>query len=99
MAVISPNSLGLLFHVVYTIQLLQIDDGNDFLIIYNGGSEKGEMIEKLTGKLNKNISILGNQIFVVLNINETITRQRSFSVKILESMFFFSIYYVNHMKI
>ena len=88
MAVISPNSLGLLFHVVYTIQLLQIDDGNDFLIIYNGGSEKGEMIEKLTGKLNKTISILGNQIFVVLNTNETITRQRSFNVKILESMFF-----------
>ena len=86
------------FHVVYTIQLLQIDDGNDFLIIYNGGSEKGEMIEKLTGKLNKTISILGNQIFVVLNTNEIITRQRSFNVKILESMFF-SIYYVNHMKI
>ena len=77
---------------------MQIDDGNDFLIIYNGGSEKGEMIEKLTGKLNKTISILGNQIFVVLNTNETITRQRSFNVKILESMFF-SIYYVNHMKI
>ena len=67
---------------------MQIDDGNDFLIIYNGGSEKGEMIEKLTGKLNKTISILGNQIFVVLNTNETITRQRSFNVKILESMFF-----------
>ena len=98
MAVISPNSLGLLFHVVYTIQLLQIDDGNDFLIIYNGGSEKGEMIENLTGKLNKTMSILGNQIFVVLNTNETITRQRSFNVKILESMFF-SIYYVNHKTI
>ena len=98
MAVISPNSLGLLFHVVYTIQLLQIDDGNDFLIIYNGGSEKGEMIEKLTGKLNKTISILGNQIFVVLNTNETITRQRSFNVKILESMFF-SNYYVNYKTI
>ena len=91
MAVISPNSLGLLFHVVYTIQLLQIDDGNDFLIIYNGGSEKGEMIEKFTGKLNKTISILGNQIFVVLNTNETITRRRSFNVKILESMFFFNL--------
>ena len=77
---------------------MQIDDGNDFLIIYNGGSEKGEMIEKLTGKLNKTISILGNQIFVVLNTNETITRQRSFNVKILESMFF-SIYYVNHKTI
>ena len=98
MAVISPNSLGLLFHVVYTIQLLQIDDGNDFLIIYNGGSEKGEMIEKLTGKVNKTISILGNQIFVVLNTNETITRQRSFNVKILESMFF-SNYYVNYKTI
>ena len=70
---------------------MQIDDGNDFLIIYNGGSEKGEMIEKLTGKLNKTISILGNQIFVVLNTNEIITRQRSFNVKILEGMFF-SIY-------
>ena len=83
---------------ILCIQLLQIDDGNDFLIIYNGGSEKGEMIEKLTGKLNKTISILGNQIFVVLNTNETITRQRSFNVKILESMFF-SIYYVNHKTI
>ena len=77
---------------------MQIDDGNDFLIIYNGGSEKGEMIEKLTGKVNKTISLLGNQIFVVLNSNETITRQRSFNVKILESMFF-SIYYVNHKTI
>ena len=77
---------------------MQIDDGNDFLIIYNGGSEKGEMIEKLTGKLNKTISILGNQIFVVLNINETITRQRSFNIKILESMFF-SNYYVNYKTI
>ena len=77
---------------------MQIDDGNDFLIIYNGGSEKGEMIEKLTGKLNKTISILGNQIFVVLNTNETITRQRSFNVKILESMFF-SNYYVNYKTI
>ena len=77
---------------------MQIDDGNDFLIIYNGGSEKGEMIEMLTGKLNKTISILGNQIFVVLNTNETITRQRSFNVKILESRCF-SIYYVNHKTI
>ena len=56
------------------------------------------MIEKLTGKVNKSISILGNQIFVVLNTNETITRQRSFNVKILESMFF-SNYYVNYKTI
>ena len=66
---------------------MQLHDGKDFLNIYNGGSEKGEMIAKLTGKVNKTISILENQIFVVLNTNETSIGPPKFYVKILKSMF------------
>ena len=68
---------------------MQIHDGKDFLNIYNSSSEKGEMMAKLTGKVNKTISILGNQIFVVFNANETSSiGPRRFNVKIFESMVF-----------
>ena len=68
---------------------MQIHDGKDFLNIYNSSSEKGEMMAKLTGKVNKTISILGNQIFVVFNANETSSiGSRRFNVKIFDSMVF-----------
>ena len=71
---------------------MQIDDGNDFLIIYNGGSEKGEMIEKLTGKVNKTISKVGNQMFLVFNKTDNSTGTRRFYIKIFESMYFFNLF-------
>ena len=71
---------------------MQIDDGNDFLIIYNGGSEKGEMIEKLTGKVNKTISKVGNQMFLVFNKTDNSTGTRRFYIKIFESMYYFNLF-------
>ena len=70
---------------------MQIDDGKDFLNIYNSSSENGEMMAQLTGKMNQTISILGNQMFVVLHINEASIGPRRFNIKILESMYDFSI--------
>ena len=70
----------------------QIADGHDFLIAYNGGSEKGEIIEKLTGKVNKTISRLGNQMFLVFNKTDNSTGTRRFYIKIFESMYYFNLY-------
>ena len=64
---------------------MQIEDGKDFLNIYNSSSEKGEMMTQLTGKINQTISIFGNQMFAVLHIDEACIGPRRFNIKILES--------------
>ena len=51
--------------------LIQLEDGKDFLSIYNGGSSESEMIAKLTGTLNEfETSTSGNQMFVVFHTDE-----------------------------
>ena len=65
--------------------LLQLEDGVDFLSIHNGGSDDSEMVAKLTGQMNDtNISIPGNQMFVVFHTNEEIV-MKGFHALIIES--------------
>ena len=70
---------------------MQIHDGKDFLNIYNSSSEKGEIMAKLTGKVNKTISKLGNQMFLVFNKTDNSTETRRFYIKIFESMYYFKL--------
>ena len=67
---------------------LQLEDGIDYLHIYNGGSDYSEMVAKLTGQINDTtISIAGNQMFVVFHTNEDIIR-KGFHALIMESKYF-----------
>ena len=50
------------------------------------------MIEKLTGKVNKTISKVGNQMFLVFNKTDNSTETRRFYIKIFESMYYFNLY-------
>ena len=57
----------------------------DFFYIYEGGSQKGKMIANMTGKENNTqISIPGNQMFVIFHTNGNIGG-KGFHAKILES--------------
>ena len=68
--------------------LLQLEDTNDFLDIYNGGSDDSEMVANLTGAMNDTkISISGNQMFVVFKTNHEII-SKGFHALILESKYF-----------
>ena len=50
----------------YFLFLLQLEDGIDFLSMYNGGSEDSEMVAKLTGTMNDaKLPMPDNQLFVV----------------------------------
>ena len=50
------------------------------------------MIEKLTGKVNKTISKVGNQMFLVFNKTDNSTETRRFYIKIFESMYYVNLY-------
>ena len=68
--------------------LLQLEDANDFLDIYNGGSDNSELVAKLTGQMNDTIiSISGNQMFLVFKTNNEIV-SKGFHALILESKYF-----------
>ena len=68
--------------------LLQLEDTNDYLDIYNGGSDNSEMVAMLTGQMNDTtISISGNQMFVVFKTNHEII-SKGFHALILESKYF-----------
>ena len=65
--------------------LPQLEDGIDFLTIHDGGSEDSEIVTKTTGQMNDtNISIPGNQMFVVFHTNEKTVR-KGFHALIRES--------------
>ena len=65
--------------------LLQLEDANDFLEVYNGGSDDSEMVANLTGLMNDTkISISGNQMFLVFKTNNEIV-SKGFHAMILES--------------
>ena len=65
--------------------LLQLEDNNDFINIYNGGSDDSEMVANLTGLMNDTkISISGNQMFLVFKTNNEIV-SKGFHAMILES--------------
>ena len=67
--------------------LRQLENGNDFLSIHNGGSNDSEMVTKVTGQMNDtNISIYGNQMFVMFHTNEEIVR-KGFQALIMESKY------------
>ena len=66
----------------------------DFLYVYEGGSEKGKMIANMTGKKNDtNVSIPGNQMFVVFQTNSN-TEGKGFHAKIFESMYLCTLWQV-----
>ena len=67
--------------------LFQLEDGKDFLTVYEGGSNQGQLVETLTGKKNENyiISISRNQMYVIFISNGEITN-KGFFARILESM-------------
>ena len=72
---------------MYWCFLLQLEDTNDFLYIYNGGSDESEMVEKLTGQINDTkISIPGNQMFLVFKTNHEIVA-KGFYTLIMESKY------------
>ena len=68
--------------------LFQLEDGKDFLTLYEGGSNQGQLIESLTGKKNEPyiISLSRNQMCVVFHADGEITN-KGFSARIVESMY------------
>ena len=69
----------------FRLFLLELEDNNDFLDIYNGGSDDSEMVAKFTGEMNDTkISVQGNQIFLVFHTNKDIVR-KGFHALIMES--------------
>ena len=68
--------------------LLKLEDSNDFLDIYNGGSDDSEMVAMLTGQINDiKISISGNQMFLVFQTNNEIVR-KGFHALIMKGKYF-----------
>ena len=69
----------------FTGFFLQVEDGKDYLNIYDGGSDDSELVESLTGELdNKKISVQGNQMFLIFYTNnEHVTE--GFHALIIES--------------
>ena len=67
--------------------LWQLENGNDFLSIHNGGSDDSEMVAKLTGIMNETtISIPENQMFLVFHTNNEIV-SKGFHALIIASKF------------
>ena len=61
----------------------------DFLYVYEGGSEKGEMIANMTGtRSNTQHSIQGNQMYIEFHTNSYIGG-KGFNTSILGSMYFY----------
>ena len=72
--------------------LFQLEETNDFLSIHNGGSDNSEMVVKLSGQMyDTEISIPGNQMFVIFQTNDEIV-YKGFHALIIESKFFIKIY-------
>ena len=70
--------------------MLQLEDTKDFLSIHNGGSDNSEMVVKLSGQIyDTEISIPGNQMFVIFQTNDEIV-YKGFHALIIESKFFSS---------
>ena len=64
-----------------------MEDTNDFLDIYNGGSDDSEMVARLTGQMNDTIiSISGNQMFLEFKTNNEIVC-KGFHALIMESKY------------
>ena len=62
-----------------------MEEGIDFIVIHNGGSNDAEMIANLTGTRNETeISIPGNQMFVMFHKKEK-NLNKGFHATILES--------------
>ena len=65
--------------------MFQLENNNDHLTIYDGGSDQVQMIANLTGQMNETkISIFGNQMFVVFHTNEVVGKT-GFRAIILQS--------------
>ena len=70
----------------FCVCFLQLEDGNDFLSIYDGGSADGEKIAKLTGNINEiQISIPGNQMYLMLNTSDENNKMGFHALIIMES--------------
>ena len=54
----------------------QLEDGFDFLKIYNGGNDYSNQIAELTGTYHKTkVSVPRNQMFIVFDTNDAITKK------------------------
>ena len=74
--------------------LLQLENDNDFLKIYDGGNDQAKLIAHMTGMMNgASISIQGNQMFVVFDTNEEIVK-KGFNASIIQGNHIFQ--YCNH---
>ena len=61
---------------------LQLEEGYDFLTVYNGKSQESEMLESLTGHLNIDpIVSTGNNIFIKFETNDS-GNKKGFNVTI-----------------
>ena len=76
-SIINFSNLMLLF-------ILQLENENDFLSVYEGGSDQAKLIAHMTGIMNDaRISIPGNQMFVVFDTNADIVK-KGFSASIIQ---------------
>ena len=69
------------------MNFIQIENGKGFFTFHEGGNDKGKIFANMTGKKNgeEEISIPGNQMFVVFHTNE-ITAKVIYFARIEESM-------------
>ena len=66
---------------------LKVEYGKGYFTVYEGGSDKAKLISSMTGKRNgEQISIPGNQMFVVFHTNGEIAKTKYFA-SIVESKY------------
>ena len=71
----------------FCVNFIQVEGGKGFFTFHEGGSDRGKIFANMTGKKNEEeqISIPGNQMFVVFHTNE-ITAKVIYFARIEESM-------------
>ena len=74
-----------MYFLISFVNYIKVEDGKGFFTVHEGGSNKGKLISSMTGKKNgTQISIPGNQMFVVFHTNGEIAKTKIFA-KIMES--------------
>ena len=69
------------------MNFIQVEDEKGYFTFHEGGNDKGKIFANMTGKKNgkEEISIPGNQMFVVFHTNGD-TVKVNYSAEIVESM-------------
>ena len=73
----NQKKIFLLINVFKTTYFLKkLEDGFDYLKIYNGGSDYSNQIAELTGTYNRTkVSVPRNQMFIVFDTNNSTTKK------------------------